>query len=86
MHTQTKTRIHNSRRSTRKKNRIRPSLAPVALLLLTAAIGQALANPDGGVVVGGQAAITQAPGITTIDQAEVSPDSNPSSNRGATPS
>ncbi|MCP5364188.1 MAG: filamentous hemagglutinin N-terminal domain-containing protein [Hyphomicrobiales bacterium] len=40
-------------------------LTSVAVL----AAATALANPQGGTVVGGQATITQAPGLTTIDQA-----------------
>ena len=52
-----------------------PRITPTWLLCTTAlasgvllASGQAFANPSGGQVVGGNASISQAPGVTTIDQ------------------
>lgn len=53
----------------RKNKKSRIQRATFTLLPLTLAFAQALANPDGGVIVGGQASISQVPGVTIVDQA-----------------
>ena len=68
MEIQPSAKVHSPKTRIRKEKGVLLRLAHIAALPLIVAIGQALANPDGGVVVGGQAAISQRPGVTTVDQ------------------
>jgi filamentous hemagglutinin family protein len=69
MGTQYTATVHSSQRSMSMQKKSRSRFAHSAVLPLAIVVGQVLANPDGGVVVGGQAAISQRPGVTTVNQA-----------------
>ena len=69
MNTHSKSKAISSKGCLSKKKKTKRLIPSFTLLPLAFAVAQVLANPHGGVVVGGQAAINQAPGVTVVDQA-----------------